>query len=97
MIWLFIKNIKIERFFRKLDHKWINLYKIKKVLKKVCQLNLFQSMKIYDTLHTSHLRLVAIDSLIDQIQSSSSLVVIEEKKEFEINDILNSRYHYEKL
>ncbi len=36
MIWLFIKNIKIERSFRKLNHKWIESYKIKKVLKDVC-------------------------------------------------------------
>jgi hypothetical protein len=36
MIWLFIKNIKIERSFKKLNHKWIKSYKIKKVLRDVC-------------------------------------------------------------
>jgi hypothetical protein len=97
MIWLFTKNIKIERFFRKLNHKWINFYKIKKVLKEICQLNLFQSMKIHDTFHTLLLYFAAIDLLINQIQSSSSLIVIEKEKKFEINNILNNRYHYEKL
>ncbi len=63
----------------------------------VCQLNLSQSMKIYDTFHISLLRKVVIDFLIEQIQSSSSSIVIEKKKEYEINNILNSRYHYEKL
>jgi ribosomal protein S17E len=98
MIWLFIKNIKTERSFRKLNHKWIDSFKIKKILKDVCQLNLSQSMKIHDIFHTSLLRKVAIDSLTDQIQSSSSSIVIEdEEKEYEIDDILDSRYHYEKL
>jgi hypothetical protein len=99
MIWLFIKNIKIERSFRKLDHKWIESYKIKKVLKDVCQLDLSQSMKIHDTFHISLLRKTAIDSLIEQIQSPSSSIVIDEDEEekYEINDILDSRYHYDKL
>ncbi len=35
-VWLFTKNIKIERSFRKLDHKWIESYKIKKVLRDAC-------------------------------------------------------------
>jgi hypothetical protein len=47
-MWLFIKNIKTERSSRKLNHKWIESYKIKKILKDACQLNLSQSMKIHD-------------------------------------------------
>jgi predicted metal-dependent hydrolase len=99
MIWLFIKNIKIERSFRKLNHKWIESYKIKKVLKDVCQLDLSSSMKIHDTFHISLLRKTTIDFLIEQIQSSSSSIMINEdkKKKYEINDIFNSRYHYDKL
>jgi uncharacterized ubiquitin-like protein YukD len=99
MIWLFIKNIKIERSFKKLDYKWIDLYKIKKILKEACQLNLSQSMKIHDTFHTFLLRLAVTNSLIDQIQLLSSSIVIsdDEEKKYEINDILNNRYHYDKL
>ncbi len=69
------------------------------MMKDACQLNLSQSMKIHDTFHTSLLRKVAIDSFIEQIQSSSSSIVIDEQneKKYEIDDILNSRYHYEKL
>ncbi len=33
MIWLFTKNIKIERLSRKLNHKWIESYKIKKIMR----------------------------------------------------------------
>jgi hypothetical protein len=98
MIWLSTKNIKIERSFRKLDHKWIESYKIKKILKDVCQLDLSSSMKIHNTFHISLLRSISNDSLIEQIQSSSLSIVIEdEEKEYEINDILDNRYHYDKL
>ncbi len=98
MIWLFIKNINTERSFRKLNHKWIDFYKIKKIMTNVCQLNLSQSMKIHDTFHISLLRSAATDFLTEQIQSSPfSIIVEDEEKEYEINDILDSRYHYEKL
>jgi hypothetical protein len=98
-IWLFTKNIKTERSFKKLNHKWIDLYKVKRVLRNACQLNLSQSMKIHDTFHISLFRKAATDSLNEQIQSSSSSIVISEneKEEYEINHILNSRYHYDKL
>ncbi len=97
-IWLFIKNIKIERSFKKLNHKWIKSYKIKRLLRDACQLNLSSSMKIHDTFHIFLLRSVATDSLIDQMQSlSSSIIVKDEDEEYEMNDILDSRYHYEKL
>ncbi len=97
MIWLFTKNIKIERSFRKLNHKWIESYKVIKVLKDVCQIDLSSSMKIHDTFHISLLRAASNDSFVEQLQSSSSSIVIKKKKKYEINDILDSRYHYEKL
>jgi hypothetical protein len=97
MIWLFIKNIKIERSFKKLDHKWIKSYKIKKILKNVCQLELSSSMKIHDTFHISLLRLAATNLLTEQIQSSSFSIIVNDEEEYEMNDILNSRYHYDKL
>jgi hypothetical protein len=99
MIWLFTKNIKIERSFRKLDHKWIKSYKIKRLSRDVCQLNLSWSMKIHDTFHISLLRSAAIDLLTEQIQSSSLSIMIDdhEDEKYEIDDILNNRYHYDKL
>ncbi len=35
-MWLFIKDIKTERSSKKLNHKWIESYKIKRVLKDAC-------------------------------------------------------------
>jgi hypothetical protein len=96
-VWLFIKNIKTERSSRKLNHKWIESYKIKKVLKDACQLDLSQSMRIHDIFHTFLLRKIATNSLIEQIQTSSSSIVMNDEEEYKVNDILNSRYHYDKL
>jgi hypothetical protein len=97
MMWLFIKNIKINQSSRKLNHKWIEFYKITNVLKDVYQLNLSISMKIHDIFHKFLLRKTTIDSLIDQIQFSSSSIVMNDEKKYEIDDVLNSCYHYEKL
>ncbi len=92
VIWLFIKNIKIEWSFRKLNHKWINLFNIKKMQKDVCQLDLSQLMKIHNIFHISLLRKTATNSLTDQIQSLSSSIVIneDEKEKYEINVILDN-------
>ncbi len=54
-------------------------------------------MKIHDTFHTALLRFAATDFLIDQIQSSSLSIVVNDEKEYEMNDILNSRYYFNKL
>jgi predicted metal-dependent hydrolase len=97
VMWLFTKNIKIERSFKKLDYKWIESYKIKKILRDACQLNLSQSMKIHNIFHTFLLRQVVTNSLIDQVQSSSFSMIVDDEEEYEVNEILNSRYHYDKL
>jgi hypothetical protein len=96
-MWLFTRNIKTERSSRKLNHKWIESYKIKKMLRDACQLNLSQSMKIHDIFHTFLIRKAATNPLKRQIQLSSSSVVIDDEEKYEIDDILNSRYHYDKL
>ncbi len=75
----------------------IDSYKVLKVLKKACQLKLSQSMKIHDTFHTFLLRSASIDFLIEQIQSSSSSIIVDKEEKYEVNDILNNRYHYNKL
>jgi hypothetical protein len=55
------------------------------------------STSIHDTFHTSLLRFAVTNFLTEQIQSSSSSIVINEEEKYEVDDILNSRYHYDKL
>ncbi len=97
LVWLFIKNIKTNKSFKKLNRKMIDFYKVLKILKKACQLNLFSSMKIHNNFYISLLRTTFIDSLTNQIQFSSSSIIVNEKEKYEVNDILNNRYHYNKL
>jgi hypothetical protein len=75
--------MKTERLFKKLNHKMIDSFEILKMLRQACQLKLSSSMKVHDTFHISLLRRDLDDSLDDQIQSSFSLVIIDEKKEDE--------------
>jgi hypothetical protein len=97
MMSLFIEIIKIERSCKKWNHKWIESLKIKKFLKSAYQLDLSQSMRIHDCFYTFLLRWIATHSLIDQIQSPLFSIVANEEEEYEVNDILDNRYHYKKL
>ena len=48
MVYLVIKNIIIKQLSKKLDYKYIGLYKIiKKILKNNYELNLLLKIKIY--------------------------------------------------
>jgi hypothetical protein len=87
------QNDRLENWItNKLNHT-----KFKQIFKDACQLKLSLFMKIHDTFHTFLLRFIATNYFIEQMQSSSFSIVINEEEEYEINDILNSRYHYDKL
>jgi hypothetical protein len=75
----------------------IDFYKITKILKNACQLDLSTSMKMHNIFHISLLRSASVDSLTSQIQSSSSSIIVDEEQEYEVDDILDSRYHYNKF
>jgi hypothetical protein len=89
LVWLSTKNIKIARSSKKLNWKMINSYRTKKMLSVNCQLNLSDLMKIHDIFHISLLRKTSNDSLLDQILKSSSSIIVDEKKEYELNDIFD--------
>lgn len=96
-VWLSTRNVKTERPSRKLDHKMIGPFEIKKVLGQSCQLELPQSMKIHDTFHTSLLRPDPDDPLEGQVQPPPPPVIIDDEDEYEVDDILNSKMHRQKL
>jgi hypothetical protein len=54
-------------------------------------------MTIHDIFYTYLIQKIAMSSLIEQIQFSQSSIMIDEEEEYEMNDILNNRYHYDKL
>lgn len=98
MVWLSTKNINTTRPSRKLDHKWLGPYSIKRVMPGACELDLPQSMKIHSTFHTSLLRPVADDPLPGQIPLPPPPVMTEdEDDEWELDDILDSRRYRGRL
>jgi hypothetical protein len=90
-IWLFIKNIQIDRSFRKLDHKMLKSFKILKKHESSYKLELSNEMNIHSVFHTSLLRKNLEDFLSKQIILSSSSIVIDDEQKFDVEDIVDFR------
>ncbi len=75
----------------------IDFYKITKVLKNACQLDFSILMKIHNIFHISLFKSIFVDLLTNQIQSSSFSIIENEEEKYEMNDILNNCYHYNKF
>jgi hypothetical protein len=90
-IWLSIKNIQIDRSFRKLDHKMLESFKILKKRDNSYKLELSIEMNIHSVFHISLLRKDLENSLSRQIISSSSFVVIDDEEKFDVENIIDSR------
>ena len=90
-VWLLTKNIKTEKPSKKLDHKMIGPYKVKKLVGSSYQLDLPTSMKIHDVFHPSLLRKTSADPLAGQHNKPAPPVIVDDKEEWEVNDILDTR------
>ena len=97
LMWVSTKNIMINRFFKKLDHKMIESYSIIKIIDSFYQVQLFETVKIFDTFHFSLLRKASMNSLSKQINEFSSSIIINDEKKWKMNDILNARRHYRRI
>ena len=91
MVWLSTKNIQTERSSKKLDHKMIGPYRVEELIGSACRLKLPASMKIHDVFHTSLLRKTADDPLPGQVNEPSPPVIVDNKEEWEVDDILDAR------
>ena len=78
LIWVLIKNIIINRLLKKLNHKIIVSYSIIKMIYLFYQVQFFESIKIFDTFHSSLLKKTFENSLLKQINESTSSIVIDE-------------------
>jgi hypothetical protein len=90
-VWLFIKNIQIDRFSRKLNHKMFKSFKILKKRRSSYKLDLSDDMNLHSIFHISLLRKNFEDSLSKQIISSSSSIIIDDEQKFDVEDIVDSR------
>ena len=91
------RNIKIARSSDKLDDKKLNSFKILQRLSNVYRLELLEIMRIHDVFHCWLLRKDLCDSLENQINEFSDFVIVNENFEWKMNDILKSRYRYNRL
>jgi hypothetical protein len=95
-MYLCVKNIKSTRFFKKLNYKYYDFYEIEKLInKQAYKLILLKNIrKIHNVFHVS-----LLESYKENLEDakSSSLIVIENEDQWEVQDILNTRKFHDKM
>jgi hypothetical protein len=92
-VWLDSRHIKTLRPQKKLDWKQLGPFRIKKVISShAYELELPASMKIHPVFNVSLLRPAAEDPLPGQIQLPPPPVEVEGLEEWEVEDIVDSRW-----
>ena len=80
IIFLSSWNIKSIKSINKLKDKMLNLFQIKKLVDLFYQLKLSSLIKIHDVFYSNLLRKNAKNSLLNQIQKFSRLIVVSHEK-----------------
>ncbi len=75
------RNIITARFFKKLNDKMLNSFQIINLVDSFYKLKLLKTMHIHDVFHSELLHLVINDSLSDQKNELSRLIVINDEDE----------------
>ncbi len=88
------RNIITARFFKKLNDKMLDSFQIINFVDSFYKLKLLETMRIHDVFYLELLCFVVNDSLSDQKNESSRSIVINDEDEWEIDDILNSRWYW---
>ena len=98
MVWLLPRNIKTTRPSKKLDYKKIDPFKIlAKIGTSTYKQALPPSMAIHNTFHISLLEPYQDKLFPSQIQRPPPPIQIEGEDEYERDEIIDSRLHYNKL
>jgi hypothetical protein len=93
LVWLDARNIKTARPQKKLDWKFLGPFKVTKAVSPYAYcLELPASMKIHPVFHVSLLRPAATDPLPGQRHEPPPPVQVEGIEEWEVEDILDSRW-----
>lgn len=93
LVWLSTKIIHTERLSKKLDHKRIGPYWIKELVGSSYQLDLPASMRIHNVFHPSLLRRAAENPLRGQHNDPPPPVVVNDKEDWEVDNILDAKKH----
>ncbi len=95
MMFLNSKNIMIARSSKKLNDKMLKSFKILTEIEHAYRLKLSLTMKIHSEFILNLLQLNLKDFLEEQWNESSDFIVINDKDEWKVKNILNFR-HYER-
>ncbi len=90
-------NIITARFFKKLNDKMLDSFQIIDFVDSFYKLKLFKTMHIYNVFHSELLHSVINNSLSDQKNEFSRLIVIMNEDKWKINNILNSQWYQRQL
>ena len=96
-VYLLIKNIKTIRPYKKLDYKIIGPYEIISKKGYSYELALPVGLNIENVFYTGLLRLAAKDLLPGQELIPADSVIINDQEEWEVDNILDSRFWYNRL
>ena len=98
MVWLLAHNIKTTRPSKKLDYKKIGPFKIlARIGTSAYKLALRPSMAMDNTFHISLLEPYTANRFPSQIKEPPPPIQIEGEDEYELEEIIDSRLHYNKL
>ena len=90
-VFLFSRNIITDRSSKKLEDKMLNSFLITERVETSYRLQLSKFMRIHNVFHSHLLRKDLNDSLLEQIQKPSSLIITKKSKKYKLNDIENFR------
>ena len=98
MVWFLPRNVRTTRLSKKSDYKKIGLFNIfKKVETNSYKLDLLASMTIHNTFHISLLEPYEDNNFPSQIQTPPPPIEIDGEPEYELEEIIDSRFHRDKL
>ena len=80
LVFFSIKNIIIDKSFKKLNDKMFDSFKVIFVIDFFYKLKLSEIMRIYNVFHFKLLNLVIINSLFDQKNSFFKVIIVKDKK-----------------
>ncbi len=91
------RNIITARSFKKLNDKMLDSFINLDLVNSSYKLKLSESMHVHDVFHSDLLRSVINDLLSDQKNELSDSIMINDKDEWKIDDILNFRWYQRRL
>ena len=92
-VWLLRKDLKTTWPSSELDFKYQEKFRItKKVSSHTYKVELPASMKVHPIFHVSLLEPATSDPLPGQLQPPPPLVIIDEEPEWEVNEIVDSKF-----